>query len=67
VKHQKGESVVPKDRACGPKADPDYDMHYVYILESLTVPGHYYIGSTDNLRRRFRQHQTDVDAHAANS
>ena len=40
-------------------------MHYVYILESLSVPGPYYIGSTDNLRQRVRQHQADVDAHAA--
>jgi putative endonuclease len=40
-------------------------MHYVYIMESLTVPGHYYIGSTDNLRQRLRQHQADVDSHAA--
>jgi hypothetical protein len=37
-------------------------MHYVYILESLAVPGHFYIGSTDNLRQRLRQHQADVDA-----
>jgi hypothetical protein len=28
-------------------------MHYVYILESLTVPGHFYIGSTENLREAF--------------
>jgi putative endonuclease len=40
-------------------------MHYVYMLESLTVPGHDYIGSTDNLRHRFRQHRADVDSHAA--
>ena len=40
-------------------------MHYVYILESEAVPGHFYIGSTDNLRQRLRQHQTDVDAYAA--
>src|SRR5580692_6835640 len=40
-------------------------MHYVYILESLAVPGHFYIGSTDNLRQRLRQHQADVDTHAA--
>src|SRR5215469_1271716 len=26
-------------------------MHYVYILESLTVPDHFYIGSTEDLRR----------------
>jgi putative endonuclease len=40
-------------------------MHYVYILESVAVPGHFYIGSADNLRRRLRQHQADVDAHLA--
>jgi putative endonuclease len=40
-------------------------MHYVYILESLTVPGHFYIGYTDNLRERVRKHHSDVSAHAA--
>src|SRR5262249_48324768 len=40
-------------------------MHYVYILESVGVPGHFYIGSTDNLQQRLRQHQADVDAYAA--
>jgi len=40
-------------------------MHYVYILKSVAVPGHFYIGCTDNLRLRLRQHQADVDAHAA--
>jgi hypothetical protein len=40
-------------------------MHYVYIVESVSVPGHFYIGSTDNLRQRLRQRQADVDAHAA--
>jgi len=40
-------------------------MHYVYILESVAVPGHFYIGSTDNLRQRLRQHQADVDSHTA--
>ena len=40
-------------------------MHYVYIVESLTVPGHFYIGSTENLRERIRKHHTDVSAHAS--
>jgi GIY-YIG catalytic domain len=40
-------------------------MHYVYILQAVAVPGHFYIGSTDNLRQRLRQHQADVDSHAA--
>jgi putative endonuclease len=40
-------------------------MHYVYILESLSVPGRYYIGSPADLRRRLRQHNSDADAHSA--
>jgi predicted GIY-YIG superfamily endonuclease len=40
-------------------------IHYVYILESLAVPGHFYIGSTENLRERIRKHHADVSAHAA--
>jgi len=31
-------------------------MHYVYILKSLKDP-RLYIGRTDNLRKRFREHQ----------
>jgi len=33
----------------------------------IAVPGHFYIGSTDNLRQRLRQRQANVDAHAAKS
>jgi putative endonuclease len=40
-------------------------MHYVYILESKSVPGHFYIGYTENLRERVRKHQADVSTHAA--
>jgi putative endonuclease len=35
------------------------------FLQSVAGPGHFYIGPTDNLRQRLRQHQADVDAHAA--
>lgn len=31
------------------------NMHYVYILKSLKS-NHYYIGSTDNLKRRLMEH-----------
>ncbi|MBI2438090.1 MAG: GIY-YIG nuclease family protein [Lentisphaerae bacterium] len=37
-------------------ATPTY---FVYILQSLSS-GQYYIGSTDHLVRRFRQHQTGI-------
>ena len=40
-------------------------MHYVYIIESVSIPGHFYIGYTDNLRERVRKHQADVSSHAA--
>jgi putative endonuclease len=40
-------------------------MHYVYILESLTVPGHFYIGYTEDLRERVRKHQADASTQAA--
>jgi putative endonuclease len=40
-------------------------MHYIYILESISTPGHYYIGYTANLRDRIQKHQADVSSHAA--
>jgi putative endonuclease len=40
-------------------------MYYIYILESLAVPAHFYIGSTDDMRQRLRRHQADADAHTA--
>jgi putative endonuclease len=40
-------------------------MYYVYIIESVSVPGHFYIGYTEELRERVRKHQADVSSHAA--
>jgi len=40
-------------------------MHYVYILESISTPNHFYIGHSKDLRDRFRKHQADVSTHAA--
>ena len=62
TQRRKRRAEVPPQRLEG---GPTPTMHYVYILESLAVPGHFYIGSTDNLRQRLRQHQADVDAHTA--
>jgi putative endonuclease len=40
-------------------------MHYVYILESVSTSGHFYIGYTTDLRQRVRKHQAEVCGHGA--
>jgi putative endonuclease len=40
-------------------------IHYVYILESISTPEHFYIGYTRDLRGRVQKHQADVSSHAA--
>ena len=40
-------------------------MHYVYILESISTPAHFYIGQSKDLRERVRKHRADVSSHAA--
>lgn len=31
-------------------------MYYVYILESISSPGHFYTGRTINIHRRLQEH-----------
>ncbi len=31
-------------------------MYYTYILESIKVPGHFYVGYTNDLRLRLSEH-----------
>jgi putative endonuclease len=33
-------------------------MYYVYILQSINTPDHHYIGCTNNLKRRFKEHNS---------
>jgi putative endonuclease len=40
-------------------------MHYVYILQSLTTPTQHYIGTTNNLKRRFQEHNRGDSPHTA--
>ena len=40
-------------------------LHYVYILESLSVPHTYYTGLTDNLDKRLGKHNRGEVAHTA--
>ena len=34
-------------------------MYYVYILQSITFPDKFYIGYTDDLKRRLAQHNNE--------
>lgn len=34
-------------------------MHYVYLIESLSVQGQRYVGLTADLRRRLEEHNAD--------
>ena len=38
-------------------------MFYVYILRSISVPGHFYVGYTNDLKRRLKQHNTEHDGY----
>ncbi|MEQ1849026.1 MAG: GIY-YIG nuclease family protein [Candidatus Peribacteraceae bacterium] len=38
-------------------------MHYVYILESLAHSNHWYVGVTNDLRKRLAQHNTGDSVH----
>ncbi len=38
-------------------------MHFVYILESESSQGHFYVGSTTDLERRIDEHNAGKSAH----
>ena len=40
-------------------------MLYVYILESLLEPGHFYVGITEDLKSRLKQHNAGEVFHTA--
>lgn len=40
-------------------------MTYVYILETISEPTHFYVGSTDNLRNRVAAHNAGNSIHTA--
>ena len=40
-------------------------MHYVYILESESHPGRFYVGETSDLRARMKQHNAGTSTHTA--
>ena len=40
-------------------------MTYVYILRSMSVPEHYYIGVTEDLRSRLRRHNAGEVSHTS--
>ncbi|HEY5067557.1 MAG TPA: GIY-YIG nuclease family protein [Xanthobacteraceae bacterium] len=40
-------------------------MKYVYILQSESSPGRYYVGSTLGLRKRLSDHNAGLSAHTS--
>jgi putative endonuclease len=42
-----------------------YPMTYVYILQSLKAPEHFYVGATGDLRERLKKHNAGEVLHTA--
>jgi predicted GIY-YIG superfamily endonuclease len=40
-------------------------MHYVYLLETVGHPRHFYVGSTSDLRGRIKAHNAGQSLHTA--
>lgn len=40
-------------------------MYYTYIIKSATEPIHYYVGSTEDIRKRFADHNAGRSLHTA--
>ena len=40
-------------------------MVYVYILQSIDDPGHYYVGITEDLRSRLQRHNAGQVSHTS--
>ena len=40
-------------------------MKYVYLLESIEHPNEFYVGLTDDLRARFKAHNSGQSLHTA--
>jgi len=38
-------------------------MFYVYILQSIDYPEHFYIGYTDDLKKRLKEHNSGYSIH----
>ena len=52
-----------RDEVSGTNVDGQITMFYVYILQSIEFPDKFYIGYTDNLKRRIKQHNTEHFGH----
>ena len=39
-------------------------MYYTYILQSINEPEHFYVGVTNDLQRRFQEHNSGQSIHS---
>ena len=40
-------------------------MHYVYVLRSIPIPKEHYVGYSDDLKSRFKAHNTGNSVHTS--
>ena len=64
----RSEGCPPKPegrRRAGCGSPENVQMHYVYLLESVHRPQQRYVGHTDDLKRRLREHNDGKSPHTA--
>lgn len=49
----------------GALAKGGYQMHYVYLIESISKQGERYVGVSSDLRRRLEEHDAGKSFHTA--
>jgi predicted GIY-YIG superfamily endonuclease len=59
---QKAKAAAPQRSEGGPSK---MQFFYTYILQSISDPAHFYVGSTEDLRARLKKHNAGEVSHSA--